>query len=65
MIEYDIIPGDKTNSSHSVGKIKNICRDCHQECLTKADRFGIDFPKSITNKQKMLIIMASIWLNYL
>ncbi len=28
-----------------VGKIVNIYRDCIDECCTKADRYGISFPR--------------------
>jgi len=52
MINYRIIDGRNPDYmaalEQPLGLIKNICRDCPEECLTKADRFGIDFPVNAT-----------------
>lgn len=50
--------------SLAVGTIKNVCRDCPEECFTKADRFGITFPPNADGLKRLLIIMATIYLDY-
>ena len=34
----------------TLGAYKKICRDCPEECYTKADRFGIDLPEDANSK---------------
>ena len=66
IISYGIFDGKKPDHKDKpLGLIKNFCRDCPEEFFTKADRFGIDFPEEATAKQKLLLINAAIWLNYL
>ncbi|EAR92631.2 scramblase (macronuclear) [Tetrahymena thermophila SB210] len=59
--EYEIRNADKV----VVGKIVNIYNGILEECCTRADQFGIQFPDDCTVEQKLLIIETAVFLDYL
>lgn len=60
-IEYVI----KDTSKKQVGKIVNLHAGVFQECCSKADNFGIEFPDNAEPHKKLLLIMATLWIDYL
>lgn len=61
VINYEI----RDTSKQVVGMIRNLWNECDKECCSKADKFGVEFPKNISNDRKILIMQAAIWLDYL
>jgi hypothetical protein len=59
-IRYNII----NKKDEIVGTIKHIFRNCQVEYCTKADKFTIDFPKFATIEEKILIVVAALFMDY-
>ncbi|KRX05226.1 hypothetical protein PPERSA_06860 [Pseudocohnilembus persalinus] len=55
---------DEDIESLIVGSIDNVCKECPEEFLTKSDKFQIDFPKNSNVQQRLLLLMATIYLDY-
>ena len=60
-VEYTIF--DKANLK--VGKIYNIYNGCLREAFTRIDKFGIDMPPKAEEDDKILLIYATMYLDYL
>ncbi|EGR32419.1 scramblase family protein, putative [Ichthyophthirius multifiliis] len=61
IIEYNIF----NRNDEKVGSIKHIFDGLQKEYCTKADKFGITFPFDATVEEKVLIICATILIDYL
>ncbi|KRX06349.1 Thioredoxin-like fold [Pseudocohnilembus persalinus] len=60
-ILYEIYDKEDKN----VGKIDNIFGGCYQEICTNQDQFMLTFPQNANLTDKILLINATIWLDYL
>ena len=60
-VEYNIF--DKVNLK--VGKIYNIYNECCAEVLTRADKFGLEMPPKAEEEEKILLLFAAMYLDYL
>ncbi len=60
-IEYDIFDG----LDMKVGKIQNLYNGCFTECLTRTDKFGVEFPAKADEDHKILLLFGAMYLDYL
>jgi len=61
IIEYGIFD----NLNLKVGKIINIHNGVFQECFSRADKFGIEFPAKAEQDHKILLLYAVMYLDFL
>lgn len=60
-VEYGIY--DQMNLK--VGKIFNIYNGCCAEVFTRIDKFGIEMPSKAEEEQKILLLFAAMYMDYL
>jgi len=48
-----------------VGEIYNLYNGICYETFTKADKYGIRFPEGCTKEHKLILIQATVFLDYL
>lgn len=53
------------NSNPTGGFIRNLLNDCMTEVCTSADLYAVAFPPNCFPQDKLLIIQAAIWIDYL
>ena len=61
----DIIYEIKDKNDNIVGELRHIYHGFVNECFTKADRYGIEYPKDSTIDEKALITVSAILIDYL
>lgn len=61
-IEYMIC--DK-NSNPTGGFIKNLLNECMTEVCSSADMYAVGFPPNCFPQDKLLLIHAAIWIDFL
>ncbi|KAL4504119.1 hypothetical protein ABPG72_020957 [Tetrahymena utriculariae] len=61
IIKYEI----RDASNEFAGTIQNLYNGYIRECCTRQDKFGITFDNITSPKDKILLIKATLWLDYL
>lgn len=54
---------DKMNLK--VGQILNLYNGCFYECFTRTDKFGLEMPPKADETDKILLLFAAFYLDYL